>query len=73
MGSTGPGEEEGEHALELLEVNAILLQVRQAGVVPLRGVAVSSPVAAGQVFCLNTRSTPRDCQHLWEQFIAPRD
>lgn len=52
MGAVGPGEEELEEALELLGVNAVLLQVGQAGVVALRWVAAASPVTAGQVLRL---------------------
>lgn len=50
----GPGEEQGEQPPELLQVDAVLLQVGQAGVVALRGVAAtrSAPIAAGQVFRL---------------------
>lgn len=46
MGSAGPGEEQNKHALELLKVDAVLLQVRQAGVVPVQCVAAPAPVAA---------------------------
>lgn len=52
MSATRPGEKQHEHALELLKVDAVLLQVRQAGVVPVQGIAAPTPVAAGQVFCL---------------------
>lgn len=52
MGAVGPGEEQLEEDLELLHVDAVLLQVGQAGVVALSGVAAASPVAAGQVLCL---------------------
>lgn len=52
MGAVGPGEEQREEDLELLHVDAVLLQVGQAGVVALRGVAAAAPVAAGQVLCL---------------------
>lgn len=52
MGAVGPGEEQLEEDLELLHVDAVLLQVGQAGVVALRGVAAAAPVAAGQVLCL---------------------
>lgn len=47
MGAAGPGKEERKHALELLEVNAVLLQVRQARVVSVQRVAAPTPVAAG--------------------------
>lgn len=54
MSATRPGKEEHKHALELLEVDAVLLQVRQAGVVPVRGIAAPTPVAAGQMFSLKS-------------------
>lgn len=47
MSSTGPGKEKSEHPLELLKINAILFEVRQAGVVPVQGIAAPAPVAAG--------------------------
>ena len=52
LGSVGPGEEQLEEAFKLLHVNAVLLKVRQAGVVTLRGVAATAPVTAGQVLRL---------------------
>ena len=52
MGLVGPGEEQHEEAPELLHVDAVLLQVGQAGVVALRQVGAPSPVAAGQVLRL---------------------
>lgn len=59
MGATGPGKEERKHALELLKVNAVLLQVRQAGVVPVQRIAAPAPVAAGQVFRLQNQANRR--------------
>lgn len=53
MGSVGPGEEQVEQALELLHVDAVLLQVGQAGVMALCGVAAAAPVTAGQVLRLH--------------------
>lgn len=47
MGSVGPREQQVEETLKLLHVDAVLLQVRQAGVVALRGVAAATPVTAG--------------------------
>lgn len=55
MGSVGPGEQELEEAFELLHVDAVLLQVGQAGVMTLCGVAAAAPVTAGQVLCLKLR------------------
>lgn len=55
LGAVGPGEELLEEALELLHVDAVLLQVRQAGVVALRRVAAAAPVAAGQVLRLDVQ------------------
>lgn len=52
MGSVGPGEQQVEQAFELLHVDAVLLQVGQAGVVALCGVAAAAPVTAGQVLRL---------------------
>lgn len=52
VGPVGPGEQQLEEAFELLHVDAVLLQVGQAGVVALCGVAAAAPVAAGQVLCL---------------------
>lgn len=52
MGSVGPREQEVEQSLKLLHVDAVLLQVGQAGVVPLRRVTAAAPVTAGQVLCL---------------------
>lgn len=54
MGAVRPREEHIEQALELLHVDAVLLQVGQAGVVTLRGVAAAAPVTAGQVLRLWT-------------------
>lgn len=59
MSPTGPGKEKSKHPLELLEVNAVLFQVRQAGVVPVQRVAAPAPVAAGEMFCLKTQRTGR--------------
>lgn len=59
-----PKEEESKHPLELLKVNTVLLQIRQAGIMPVSSIAVSSPVAASQMFCLNRR------QMLCKQLIA---
>jgi len=53
VGPGGPGEQQVEQASELLHVDAVLLQVGQAGVVALRGVAAAAPVTAGQVLRLN--------------------
>lgn len=47
MGSIGPREQQVEETLKLLHVNAVLLQVRQAGVMALCGVAAAAPVTAG--------------------------
>lgn len=47
MSAARPGEKKHEQALELLKVDAVLLQVRQAGVVPVQGVAAPAPVTAG--------------------------
>lgn len=47
MSSTGPGKEQSKHALEQLKVDAVLLEIGQAGVVPVQGVAAPTPVAAG--------------------------
>ena len=52
VGSVGPGEQQAEQALKLLHVYAVLLQVRQAGVMALGGIAAASPVTAGQVLGL---------------------
>lgn len=52
MSSIGPGEQQVEQAFELLHVDAVLLQVGQAGVVTLCGVAAATPVTAGQVLGL---------------------
>lgn len=52
VSATRPGKEQHEHALELLKVDAVLLQVRQAGVVPVQGIAAPAPVAAGQMLSL---------------------
>lgn len=65
LGSVGPGEQQLEEAFKLLHVNAVLLQVRQAGVVTLRGVAATAPVTAGQVLRLNLgRETQENAQML---------
>lgn len=55
LGAVGPGEQLLEEAFELLRVDAVLLQVRQAGVVALRWVAAAAPVAAGQVLRLDSQ------------------
>ena len=47
MSSAGPGKEQSKHALKLLQVDAILLEVRQAGVMPVQCIAAPAPVAAG--------------------------
>lgn len=52
VGSVGPGEQQVEQAFELLHVDAVLLQVGQARVVALCGVAAATPVTAGQMLCL---------------------
>lgn len=52
VGSVGPGEQQAEQPLKLLHVYAVLLQVRQAGVMAFCGIAAASPVTAGQVLCL---------------------
>lgn len=52
VGSVGPGEQQVEQALELLHIDAVLLQIWQAGVVALCGVTAAAPVAAGQVLRL---------------------
>lgn len=52
MRSVGPGEQQVEQAFELFHVDAVLLQVGQAGVMAFCGVAAAAPVAAGQVLCL---------------------
>lgn len=52
VGPVGPGEQQLEEAFELLQVDAVLLQVGQAGVMTLCGVAAAAPVTAGQVFRL---------------------
>lgn len=48
----GPGEEQGEQPPELLQVDAVLLQVGQAGVVALRRCGAGPPVAAHYVLGL---------------------
>lgn len=52
VGPVGPGEQQLEEAFELLQVDAVLLQVGQAGVMTLCGVAAAAPVTAGQVLRL---------------------
>lgn len=52
LGAVGPGEELLEEPLELLHVDAVLLQVGQTGVVALCWVAAASPVTAGQMLRL---------------------
>lgn len=56
MGTVGPGEQQVEEPLELLYVDAVLLQVREAGVVALCWVTAAAPVAAGQVLRLEGRN-----------------
>lgn len=56
MGSVGPGEQQVEQAFELLHVDAVLLQVGQAGVMALCGVAAAAPVTAGQVLRLKRKT-----------------
>lgn len=55
LGAVGPGEQLLEEAFELLYVDAVLLQVRQAGVVALCRVAAAAPVTAGQMLRLEGR------------------
>lgn len=52
MAPTDPGSECGEELGELDRVDAVLLQVRQAGVVTLGCGAAGAPVAARHVFGL---------------------
>lgn len=51
----GPGEQQVEEAFELLYINAVLLQVGQAGVMALCGVAAATPVTAGKMLRLKFR------------------
>lgn len=51
----GPGEQQVEEAFELLYINAVLLQVGQAGVMTLCGVAAATPVTAGKMLRLKLR------------------
>ena len=62
----GPGEQQVEQPPELLHVHAVLLQVRQAGVVALRGVAAAAPVTAGQVLRLERGKASDDSEMLGE-------
>lgn len=52
MAGAAPGGQGAEKLRELSAVDAVLLQVGQAGVVALRWVAAASPVTAGQVLRL---------------------
>lgn len=61
LGAVGPGEELLEEALELLYVDAVLLQVRQTGVVALCWVAAAAPVTAGQMLRLDVEDA---CEEL---------
>lgn len=47
-----PGEEQSEQTLKLLQVYAVLLQIRQAGVVTAHRVTAAAPVTAGQMLGL---------------------
>lgn len=53
VASTCPGGQNREELSELDQINAILLQVRQAGVMALRCRTAGAPVTAGHVFGLN--------------------
>lgn len=66
MRPVGPGEQQVEQPPELLHVHAVLLQVRQAGVVALRGVAAAAPVTAGQVLRLERGKAREDSEMLGE-------
>lgn len=61
LGAVGPGEQLLEETFELLYVDAVLLQVRQAGVVALCRVAAAAPVTAGQMLRLDLQDT---CEEL---------
>lgn len=50
--AAGPGEEQRKQHFELLQIDAVLLQVRQARVVPAHGVTGAAPVTAGQMLSL---------------------
>lgn len=50
--TASPGEEYIEEACELLQINAVLVQVGQAGVMPVCWAARPTPVAGGQILCL---------------------
>ncbi len=50
--AAGPGEEQCKQHFELLQIDAVLLQVRQARVVPAHGVTGAAPVTAGQMLSL---------------------
>lgn len=63
LGAVGPGEQLLEEAFELLHVDAVLLQVRQTGVVALCWVAAAAPVTAGQMLRL-------DLQNTWKELVG---
>lgn len=56
MPSADPGSERDEELTELKRVDAVLLQVRQAGIVTLSGRAAGTPVTAGHVFGLDRQN-----------------
>lgn len=61
LGAVGPGEQLLEETFELLHVDAVLLQVRQTGVVALCWVAAATPVTAGQMLRLDLQDA---CERL---------
>lgn len=65
LGAVGPGEQLLEETFELLHVDAVLLQVRQTGVVALCWVAAATPVTAGQMLRL-------DLQDAREELVGHR-
>lgn len=68
LGAVGPGEQLLEESFELLRVDAVLLQVRQAGVVALCWVAAAAPVAAGQVLRLDSQQGRDEGSLVWLEF-----
>lgn len=68
LGAVGPGEQLLEESFELLRVDAVLLQVRQAGVVALCWVAAAAPVAAGQVLRLDSQEGRDENSLVWLEF-----
>lgn len=70
LGAVGPGEKLLEETFELLHVDAVLLQVRQTGVVALCWVAAAAPVTAGQMLRLDWQDA---CEELVGREATPRD